>query len=196
MCATMSLFKKPSFIPMTDVWIETGTYMGDGVESALKHGYKECISIECNRPVYERSVARFRGDSRVRILLGASPDILPLVIDPAKTTTFWLDGHYSGSPGERDDKYGECPLLSELAIITRTEWKNPPVILVDDAFMFLAWFDDPGYTYLKNTYRRSEWPLLAEIQRSFPQYAVMVHPTQDGTDPVNPRGMLAIIQRA
>lgn len=191
----MSLFKKPPSVPITTVWIETGTYLGDGVESALRHGYNECISIENNRPICERSVARFRGNPRVRILFGASPDVLPLIIDPRKTTTFWLDGHYSGSPGERDTKYGECPLLAELDVITRVEWKNPPVILIDDAFMFLDWADDPGYRYLQSTYQRAEWPSITDIRSRFPSYEISVHPTQDGTDPVNPRGMLVATKR-
>lgn len=191
----MSLYKKPPFVPMTTVWIETGTYLGDGVEAALLQGYSECISIERNRPIYERSVSRFRLEPRVQILFGSSPDILPSVIDPAKTTTFWLDGHYSGSPGERDEKYGECPIIAELEVITRCAWKFSPVILIDDAFMFLDWVDDPGCNYLQSTYCRSEWPTLSEIRSRFPNYEISVHPTQDGQDPVNLRGMLVVTRR-
>ncbi len=188
----MSLFKKPPHLPMTDVWIETGTYLGDGVASALAHGYQACASIERNRPVYERSVERFWGDARVHIMLGASPDILPSLINPRLHTTFWLDGHYSGSPGERDEKYGECPLLAELDIITAVHWERPPVILVDDAFMFLDWAADPNAASLAKMFRRSEWPLLDDIEQRFPDYEVTIHPTQDGTAPINTRGMLVV----
>jgi hypothetical protein len=182
----VSLFKRPSHVPLTDVWIETGTYHGDGVASALLHGYKRCISIELYPPSYEVARRRFAGDRRVQIVLGASPMILPAVTNPARSTTFWLDAHYSGGPGERHPQYGECPLLFELDAIMAQPWEIPPVILVDDAFMFA----EPVRSRGAVAFDPGAWPTLEQIRTLLPGYELDVIPTQDGDAPPTQHGMI------
>lgn len=179
-------------MPLTDVWIETGTYHGDGVASALVQGYKRCVSIEMNRVAYDIAMRRFAGDRRVQIVLGASPMLLSAVINPARSTTFWLDAHYSGGADERHPQYGECPLLWELDAIMSQPWEIPPAILIDDAFMFI---DRADRRHGGVAFNPRDWPTLEQIQSRLAGYEITVHPTQDGAAPPNPNGMLVALAR-
>lgn len=94
------------------------------------------------------------------------------MIDPTKSTTFWLDAHYSGNNREwHDPRYGECPLLKELEIIAAAPWKEPPIICIDDAYIFheRVW-QGPSWIFQPELFTRSHWPLLADIQRLIPDY--------------------------
>src|SRR5262245_31694637 len=133
----MPTFRRPAVIPLTEVFIETGTQRGDSLAAALAAGYPECLSVEYTDLFYRFAKERFANDSRVRLFHGSSPDVLPAMIDPIKTTTFWLDAHYSGSDRAwQDPKYGECPLLQELEVILAAPWRQPPIICIDDAYIF------------------------------------------------------------
>src|SRR5262245_39379625 len=114
----MPTFHKPTHLPLTEVFIETGTNKGDSLAAALAAGYPRCLSVEFVEDLHRLAQKRFADDARVRLFHGSSPDTLPAMIDPALTTTFWLDAHYSGSDrGWQDPRYGECPLLRELEVI-------------------------------------------------------------------------------
>lgn len=120
---TLSKYLSPCFI-------ETGTYLGDGVKAALDAGFKRVVSIELSDKFYEHSANRFRNDSRVQIVQGDSADILFDVIKDIDTQmTFWLDGHWSGS----DTAYGKfnSPVLLEIDQIGQHKIKNH-IIMVDD----------------------------------------------------------------
>jgi hypothetical protein len=104
------------------VFIETGSYHGDGIQQALDAGFSEVISIECTRDLYEYTRDRFEEDDRVQVLWGDSRDVLKEIMKIIDDQcTFWLDSH---SPDN-------LPLLKELEII-----KNHPIkthtILIDD----------------------------------------------------------------
>ena len=42
------------------IFIETGTYLGDGVAHALKCGFKVVVSIELDKKRYEAAKKRFK----------------------------------------------------------------------------------------------------------------------------------------
>lgn len=97
------------------------------------------------------------------------------MIDPTKTTTFWLDAHYSGSDRTwQDPRYGECPLLEELKIITSAPWKNPPIICIDDAFIFNRediWLG-PSHVFQPALFTQSHWPRMADIEKLLPGFEI------------------------
>jgi hypothetical protein len=168
----MPEFWKPASFPLTQVFIETGTQRGNSLAAALAAGYPKCLSVEYTELFYQFAVERFAGEPRVRLFKGSSPDLLPEMIDPNETTTFWLDAHFSGSDRDwQDPKYGECPLLKELEIIAAAPWKEPPIICIDDAYIFLEriW-EGPSWIFQPELFTRSHWPLLADIQRVIPDY--------------------------
>jgi hypothetical protein len=151
------------------MFIETGTYEGETLNSAYLAGFGELHSIEVHEPHYLAAQRRFAGVANVHLHLGTSPHVLPLIINPALATTFWLDAHFQGSsPREQDPGYGECPLLAELDVIRSFSWTTDPIILIDDAYMFdhriLSGFD------------RGQWPTMTEISQHLPaEYQVIEH---------------------
>lgn len=162
----MPTFWKPVTFPLTDVFIETGTQRGDSLAAALRAGYPDCLSVEYADLFYSFAKDRFASEPRVRLFQGSSPDVLPRIIDPNKTTTFWLDAHFSGSDRAwQDPRYGECPLLKELEVIAAAPWRQPPIICIDDAYIFREeiW-NGPSWIFQPELFTRSHWPLLADIQ--------------------------------
>ena len=112
------------------VFIESGSYYGDGVQAALDAGFKTIHSIELDEKLYKHCADRFKDNVDVNIIFGDShlvlDDILSEIDSPV---TFWLDGHWAGT-GTARGKY-ESPLVKELEAIGRHHIKNH-TILVDD----------------------------------------------------------------
>lgn len=104
------------------VFIETGSYHGDGIQQALDAGFEEVWSIECDKELCAYTANRFSKDLRVFVMRGDSREKLRWVIDYIeKPCTFWLDSH---SPNN-------LPLLKELEIIANHPIKTH-TILIDD----------------------------------------------------------------
>jgi hypothetical protein len=118
-----------------EVFVETGTYLGDTVKLALVHGFKKIHSIELNKKLYDDAVEMFKDNPAVKIWHGDSIEILPLIIDEIgnNEATFWLDAHASGPLV--GGKSGGSPVVDELNIINESECKNH-TIFVDDKRLF------------------------------------------------------------
>lgn len=63
-----------------DVFIETGSYVGDGIQQALEAGFSEIISIELSDKYYQHSKKRFESNPNVKVILGDSFKVLPELI--------------------------------------------------------------------------------------------------------------------
>jgi hypothetical protein len=104
------------------VFIETGSYHGDGIQQALDAGFQEVISMEVDRDLFEITTERFWDNDRVNNLYGDSrellADVMTIIDDQC---TFWLDSH---SPNN-------LPLLEELEII-KNHYIKTHTILIDD----------------------------------------------------------------
>ena len=108
-----------------NLFFETGTHKGDGVQNALNMGFEEVISIEILPKFYEECVERFKDkieENKVHLFLGDSnermEEMLELIKEPS---LIFLDGHFNNGD----------PLWKELEIL-----KNHPIkthtIIVDD----------------------------------------------------------------
>lgn len=168
----MPTFYKPDWLPLTEVFIETGTNRGNSLAAALTFGYRQCLSVEFVESMYRAAQERFAHDRRVRLFHGSSPEMLPQMIAPDITTTFWLDAHFSGSDQTwQDPRYGECPLLQELQAISATAWLQPPLICIDDAFIFKeATWRAPSHVLEPALFTKAHWPTLAAIEAALPNY--------------------------
>lgn len=152
------------------LFIETGTAEGNTLAHASLH-FENCISIEQNEKLYQAAIERFKNKTNVKIYHGHSPHILPKIIDPKIATTFWLDAHYSAQGNTLMPGYTECPLIQELEVIVGLKWETPPLVLIDDAFMFDDSVMCPGSKYPFWTsnesdhivYHRNQWPRVDEI---------------------------------
>jgi hypothetical protein len=117
----------------SQVFIETGSHHGDGIQAALDAGFKCIHSVELSPFDLGWCSHRFeRHMNKVHLNFGDSRPFLRDLL-PTVTTrcTFWLDAHECGSgAGDAQD----CPLLEELQIISQHDLKH--TILIDDVRLF------------------------------------------------------------
>ena len=109
-------------------FIETGTFRGDAVRSAIWEGFPVIISIEKAEYYFDYCQVIFNQFPNVHLLLGDSGELLKEVMAIVNVpATFWLDAHYSW----QNTTKGPSPLFKELEAINSHEVKTHS-ILIDD----------------------------------------------------------------
>lgn len=109
-----------------NVFLETGSNMGEGIQIAIDAGFKRIISFDIEEKYVNICKNRFISNNSVQVFLGDSgTDIYKFISDINESITFWLDGH----------GYYSVPLLNELEQINKHHLKNH-TILIDDVRMF------------------------------------------------------------
>lgn len=159
------------------LFIETGTAEGNSLAFASLH-FTNCVSIEQNEQLYLAACERFKSKTNVKLYRGHSPHVLRVILNPKIPTTFWLDAHYSAQGNTLMPGRSECPLMEELDEIMKVEWEIPPIIMIDDAFMYDDSVPHPGSTnpfWFSNesdhiVYHRSQWPRVEEIDAALPGF--------------------------
>lgn len=82
-------------------FVETGMYTSEMVQ-AISPYVERVISIEVAPALHAQAVRRFAGREDIRLLLGDSATLLPIVIESLdEPALFWLDGHYMGGESGR-----------------------------------------------------------------------------------------------
>lgn len=147
-----------------DVFIETGTYLGQTSDNASRAGFKHVHTIEVSDRIFALAQERFAGRTDVTPHHGSSPNVLPSLCDPKLSTVFYLDGHYQGGPlDENDPLVGECPLILELDIIRAVAWETLPIIIIDDSKIFTIAAESRD-DYLKNCHLDPAfWPSYQQV---------------------------------
>ena len=115
---------------LSPVFVETGSYVGDGIAEALKADFRDIYSIELSPKYYDICKDRFKSYSNINLVLGDSSVVLyDTIKNIQEKITFWLDGHYSSG----DTACGQyaVPLIQELEQIKRHPIKHH-TILIDD----------------------------------------------------------------
>lgn len=121
-------------------FIETGSYLGDGIQLALESGFPCIYSVELSEPLYEHCRQRFRDFPQVHLFQGDSALVLNAILTNLHTpATFWLDGHYSGGDTVRGTR--NSPILQELALIASHPIKTHTIIIDDVNDFGTSWFD-------------------------------------------------------
>ena len=142
------------FSRYSSVFVETGTYLGDGVERALRAGFKEVYSCEINQELVERARIRFNS-KKVEVIHAPSQEALPLILRKIHSSAvFFLDGHAmpesesssvfgtsSLVESAKDDPNIFSPLMVELGLISGHPLKSH-IILIDDRQCFDTWMFD------------------------------------------------------
>ncbi len=127
---TRSVFEK---FP-NPIFIETGSFFGEGIQNALDAGFNQIHSIELAPYYYQLCCERFKDVPEVHLWLGDSSEVLQNILDNLdEPATFWLDAHYSA--GNTAIGKTHSPILKELAIIAKHPIKNH-TILIDDVRQF------------------------------------------------------------
>ena len=129
------------------IFVETGTYKGEMIES-VQDVFEKIYSIELDKNLFERAREKFSNNSHIRVLEGDSGKILADILQDIsdKKTLFWLDAHYSGGITASGEQ--ETPVEKELQTILNAPHSGN-VILVDDARLFIGDKDYPTITDLR-----------------------------------------------
>jgi hypothetical protein len=115
-------------------FVETGSYLGNGIEAALHAGFENIHSIELGEWFYNECMKKFEPYPHVHIWFGDSGLILSRVIEEIREPiTFWLDGHWSDGGTAKGSTF--TPVLKELEAIQKHPIKNH-TILIDDIRCF------------------------------------------------------------
>jgi len=122
-------------------FVETGTYMGYGVEYAAKYKFKEIYSIELMKDFYDTCCDKFKLDSRIKLYNGTSVEKLSEILQDNNlgATIFWLDAHLpkshfgSGKQSNyKKDKDILIPLEEEIKIIVNGKDVSKDVFIIED----------------------------------------------------------------
>jgi hypothetical protein len=150
------------------ILVETGTYLGHGIEQALGH-FDEIHSIELVERFAKNAAQRFSAHPEVTIHWGDSAEILSRLSGRLKEPVlFYLDAHYSGGQtayGEAGDK--GCPVLRELTALARRPEKD--VIIIDDISLIgnATWSGIEGDSIYPRTYFDFTHIALNDILESY-----------------------------
>ncbi len=123
-------------ITVPTILVETGTYLGHGVSSALSTGYfKTIYSIDISEEFQHENRKKFVLEPTVRILTGNSPDVLEELIQtkelPNSPVLFFLDAHFAGGPTGGANVEGGCPVVREVSIIAQRAVPGD-ILVIDD----------------------------------------------------------------
>jgi hypothetical protein len=156
----------------TRVFIECGTYAGDGVQLAKDCGFDAIYTIEISERLYKHSVARQYHPDRngITFILGDTTEKLPeLLATLNEPCTFWLDAHFPQDGATHVSSWSSCPTLLELKAIERHGIKTH-TILIDDIPDFKSGIHD----------HITVDQLVAAIKRINPDYQITF---EDGNQP-------------
>lgn len=119
------------YLPKPNIFIETGTYLGDGINRVIDD-FRTVHSIELNETFYNNVSERFNDNNNVILHLGDSSEVMnKKIFSINEPVLFYLDAHFSGGEtafGKEEDK--GCPILRELEILNKRTHKD--IIIVDD----------------------------------------------------------------
>lgn len=128
-----------------EFFFETGTWRGDGVNYALKTGFKKIVSSEIIPSVAEMAQKRFSNESNVEIIIGNSIEIMESRLDTLPgNCLFWLDAHFPGAEEKlndyntTDDENVRLPLKREIELIKEKRKGYKDVLLIDDLRIYEA----------------------------------------------------------
>lgn len=120
-----------------NIFVETGTFLGNGLQCALQAGFRRCYTIEIHEHLWQAAQQRFSTEiqtEQVISLLGNSEALLLNIVQQlTEPAVFWLDAHVSGQYGDKKAK--NCPIMEELQAIDQSKFRNH-VLLIDDLVCF------------------------------------------------------------
>ena len=134
----MSLSQNTKLKNNCRIFLETGTFHGDGINRAIDSGFKKIISIEIFEELYKENIERFKFEIEkglVEIVLGDSGYVIGEAIKKIEEPIlFWFDAHDQtmNNAGVGDVK---CPIIKELKNIMDVRSKSErrlDILIIDD----------------------------------------------------------------
>jgi hypothetical protein len=126
-------------------FVETGTFIGDGVAWALSKGFEKIYSVELDAIIHREAKKRFTGNEKVEIVRGNTTDFLAnLVTKLEGPTVFYLDAHWSGvHSGRATASEWPMPLLAESKILSTYKDITKSLIVIDDERLMVDTYNPP-----------------------------------------------------
>jgi hypothetical protein len=123
------------YITKSGILIESGSYLGNGIQRFLDLGFHSIYSVELAYHYFEHCLNRFSDKKdKVHLYYGDSGDkFKDILASITGQVVFWLDGHYS--EGDTAKGIENSPILRELETISKHHIKNH-TILIDDVRQF------------------------------------------------------------
>lgn len=127
-----------------NIFIETGTGIGDGIAHALKYPFDFFYSIEINKELYKRAYEKIYPNNKVVLINKPSIEGLQAVfgnIISEHTCLYWLDAHFPGADFQLASYSDEIahnlkyPLIHELRLIRNRRKGKKDVYIIDDLQM-------------------------------------------------------------
>jgi hypothetical protein len=126
-----------------DVFIETGTFMGDGVQYAIESEFNSIHSIEIDNELFNNVNLKFKNNHNVVIHNGHSINVLNDLLEKINQNVFfWLDAHFPGADAHKVSYDNEkdinvrAPLEGEIEIIQKRIKKNKDTLIIDDLWLY------------------------------------------------------------
>lgn len=127
---TAEVFRKH----LNPIFIETGTFRGEGLDKALQAGFPEVYSIELDVTLYQQCRRKFASRRNVHLFQGDSSSKLALILPHIdEQITFWLDAHFSSGVTAMGTTH--TPIIDELHVIANHSIKTH-TIMIDDVRLF------------------------------------------------------------
>jgi hypothetical protein len=121
-----------------NIFLETGSYKGGGIQVALNAGFDLVLSIEIHKDYHEMCKEKFKteiSNDQVELYhgdcLNVLKEILPAIDEPI---TFWLDAHIDWECGVSGKT--PSPLIYELQMLKELSPCKNHTILIDDMRVF------------------------------------------------------------
>jgi hypothetical protein len=144
-----------------DVFIETGTWMGEMID-AVVNTFPKIISIEFDSVLAKEAQSKFSFHPHVKIIQGNSGEVLPEVMAAInEPCLFWLDAHYSGGVTAKGDL--ETPIAKELGTLLDHPCSDH-VILIDDARKFTGNNNYPTIDELRKMIMAKRPDLIMQVK--------------------------------
>lgn len=155
MTSSTELFK--NYSNNSKIFIETGTFTGDGIKCALDAGFEKIYSCDINKDYVENARKKYSDKNVIVENLESHEFLQKILSEINERVVVFLDAH--SMPYDMDNEnrgfgedtvkegVGPCPLVKEIEIIKSHMIKNH-IILIDDFQCFNTWmfenleFDD------------------------------------------------------
>lgn len=145
----------------TEIFIETGTYIGNTCSKAALI-FNEVHSIELDSGFYKNCLDKFKNHSKVHLHLGDSKKVLKTLLPTLNgKILFYLDAHWSGDTIRGEEN---TPILSELKVIKDSGIKNS-IILIDDIRHFQNKYLSEIHLANGKNPGDSDYPTLDELRQ-------------------------------
>lgn len=113
------------------IFVETGTFAGDGTQKALDAGFQEIYSLDIDEKFIQNAKERFKDKANIHFeLKDTSCELWDVIKEIKQPIVFWLDAHI-GFPDPKAVNVKNTPLIEELDQIKRHPIKTH-TILIDD----------------------------------------------------------------